>query len=56
MTEANAPISAAVSPAEMSAERADATIRSKQYVALLVVVAVTRVILARAPGASPWNS
>ena len=45
---ATTPTPAGVTQAEMSAEQADATIRSKQYVALLVVVAVIGVIVSLA--------
>ena len=45
---ATAPSPAGATLAEMSAEQADATIRSKQYVALLVVVAVVGVIVSLA--------
>jgi len=48
MAEANTPRPAGGSTAEMSAEQADATIRSKQYVALLVVVAVIGVVVSLA--------
>jgi len=44
----NTPSPAGATPAEMSAEQADAMIRSKQYVALLVVVAVIGVIVSLA--------
>jgi H+/Cl- antiporter ClcA len=46
--QAKPPSPADATPAEMSTEQADATIRSKQYVALLVVVAVIGVIVSLA--------
>ena len=48
MTEGVQPAPDDARPEELSAEQADATIRSKQYVALLVVVAVIGVIVSLA--------